>query len=479
MDFALAARKKLLPNSGFPDTILLVGCLWIDSAAVLKSKGFARPARCQISSPKPIIDLHYLDLLYAAALSQPKIGDATISFNYFGQELKKSYLPKFSISMNSNKSQDRLPRSTPQRQIKIGKWNESLLASDVNQIWVELHRIVSSHPLVRASKRAGFLVEEGKHNAYTDLTQELFVALLSKERFQHYLDSGMTDAEVEAEISQIELTNMLTAELRKRYPESYRLARRISTIVQTSPKFKRFDNVENPHAHRRLADRLYGLTEWRPEKPRRDIQEMEVRVKSVSFQSRDTRMVGCTGDSQIVISNVELEKLIIRILKAVDSPVDVRSLRSFVMSRLPIMDIHLVPVGGSGESDDDERRHFEVPDLRETPEEDLLRHEDAAAGSVDRFIESLRKSVRGKRKQFYRMLNVLWHCYLVSDGGTQLEVADMLGVSDSLISDYRKRIEANLQALSFEGVNEARQFERALKRRVREMIDSQPTEVHT
>ena len=72
---------------------------------------------------------------------------------------------------------------------------------------------------------------------------------------------------------------------------------------------------------------------------RRDNQEMDERVKTVSFQSRDTRMVGCTGDAQIVISNVELEKLIIRVFKAIDSPVDVRSLRSFVMSPLPIMDI--------------------------------------------------------------------------------------------------------------------------------------------
>lgn len=374
--------------------------------------------------------------------------------------------------MHQENKQERLPRSVPSRQIKVGKWNDSLRASDVNQIWLELHRIVSSHPLVRASRRAGFLVEEGKQNAYTDLTQELFVALLSKERFQHYLDTGMTDAEVEAEISQIELTNMLTAELRKRYPESYRLARRISTLIQTSGNFKRFDNIGRPEAHRRLADRLYGLADWREDKMRRDVQEMEERVKAVSFQSRDTRMVGCTGDAQIVISNVELEKLIIRVFKAIDSPVDVRSLRSFVMSRLPIMDIHLVPVGGSGESEDEERAPFEIPDNRETPEEDFLRHEaeDAAASSVDRFIQSLNKSVRGKTKQFDRMVNVLWHCYLVSDGGTQLEVAEMLGVSDSLVSDYRKRIEASLQALSFEGVNEARQFEKALKRKVKEMI---------
>jgi len=372
-------------------------------------------------------------------------------------------------------NQERSARPAPHRQIKVGKWNESLRASDVNQIWIELHRIVSSHPLVRASKRAGFLVEEGKFNAYNDLTQELFVALLSKERFQHYLDTGMTDAEVEAEISQIELTNMLTAELRKRYPESYRLARRISTIVQTSGNFKRFDNIGSPEVHRRLADRLYGLADWRETKMRRDVAEMDERVKAVSFQNRDTRMVGCTGDAQIVISNVELEKLIIRVFKAVDSPVDVRSLRSFVMSRLPIMDIHLVPVGGSGDSDDDDRVSFEIADIRETPEQDFLRveAEGVAAGSVDKFLTSLSKSVRGKAKQYERMVNVLWHCYLIADGGTQLEVAEMLGVSDSLVSDYRKRIESNLQALSFEGVNEARQFEKALKLRVRTMVAEQ------
>lgn len=381
--------------------------------------------------------------------------------------------------MNQVKTKEHLPRSIQNKQIKIGKWNESLKTSDVNQIWIELHRIVSSHPLVRASKRAGFLVEEGKHNAYTDLTQELFVALLSKDRFQHYIDTGMSDPEIEAEISQIELTNMLTAELRKRYPESYRLARRISTLIQSSPVFKRFDNVDHPEAHRRLADRLYGLADWKYQKTRRDVQEMEERVKAVSFQSRDTRMVGCTGDAQIVISNPELEKLIVRVFKAIDSPVDVRSLRSFVMSRLPIMDIHLVPVGSGTDSEDDDRAPFEFTDGRENPEEDLLRNEaeTAAAGFVDNFLITLNRSVRGKAKQYERMINVLWHCYLISDGGTQLEVAEMLGVSDSLVSDYRKRIEVNLQQLTFTGVNEARQFEKALKRKVREMITMEKEEV--
>lgn len=375
--------------------------------------------------------------------------------------------------MSAAKEQESLPKTVQHRHIKVGKWNESLKTSDVNQIWTELHRIVGSHPLVRASKRAGFLVEEGRQNAYTDLTQELFVALLGKERFQHYLDTGMTDAEIEAEISQIELTNMLTAELRKRYPESYRLARRVSTLIQTSKTFKRFDNLHNPDAHRRLADRLYGLADWKNEKSRRNVQEMEERVKTVSFQSRDTRMVGCTGDAQIVISNVELEKLIVKVFKAIDSPVDVRSLRSFVMSRLPIMDIYLVPVGGAAQDNGEEdRMEFDFADNRETPEENVLRREAeiTAIDSVENFLANLNKSVRGKEKQYNRMISVLWHCYLINDSGTQLEVAEMLGVSDSLVSDYRKRIESNLQQLSFNGVNEARYFEKALKKTVRQLL---------
>ena len=76
--------------------------------------------------------------------------------------------------MSAIKQQERSTKAVHHRQLRVGKWIESLKTSDVNQIWTELHRIVSSHPLVRASKSAGLLVEEGKYNAYTDLTQELF-----------------------------------------------------------------------------------------------------------------------------------------------------------------------------------------------------------------------------------------------------------------------------------------------------------------
>lgn len=379
----------------------------------------------------------------------------------------------------NNEMQPQEPDTQPQqrgrrpteRSSKTGKWVESLRSSDVQRLWTELHRIVSHHPLVRASRTAGLLVEEGAATAYTDLTQELFVQLLSKNRFEHYIETEMTDYEIECEISQIELTNLLTAELRKRHPESYRLARRISTLIQSSSHFRRFDSSgTGDEPHRRLADRVYGLSEWGDDKRTRDSHDVEQRVQIVPVRGRDTRMVGCTGDSQVVISNSDLEDLIVSVLDAIDSPADVRTLRSLVMSRLPVMDIYLVPL----EADDNEgeRSHHEPVDKRENAEQGLVRRasEDEAAGYVDTFLKNLHHAVRGKVKQYNRILGVLWHCYLSSENSTQLEVAAVLGVSDSLVSDYRRRIEHELRELSFAEVEEARRFETALRARVKELV---------
>ncbi|HXT61520.1 MAG TPA: hypothetical protein VN696_00655, partial [Pyrinomonadaceae bacterium] len=112
-------------------------------------------------------------------------------------------------------------------------------------------------------------------------------------------------------------------------------------------------------------------------------------------------------------------------------------------------------------------------------EESLLRHESQreAAGSVDKFLTNLRGNVRGKIKQYNRMLGVLWHCYLSPDHATQLEVAATLGVSDSLVSDYRRRIEQELRALAFAEVEDARMFELALRERVRVIVSMGEEEV--
>jgi hypothetical protein len=139
------------------------------------------------------------------------------------------------------------------------------------------------------------------------------------------------------------------------------------------------------------------------------------------------------------------------------------------MSRLPVMDIYLVPIGGG---DDDEGRAFEPVDGHENPEQSLLRREseNEAANYVDGFLKGLHAAVRGKSKQYDRMLGVLWYCYLSPAHVTQLEAAARLSVSDSLVSDYRRRIEQQLRALNFKEIEEARRFEVALRERVRALV---------
>jgi hypothetical protein len=362
----------------------------------------------------------------------------------------------------------------PQRQ--AGAWVETLRRSDVSRLWTELQRLVVNHPLVRASYSAGLLVEEGdRGSAYLDLTQELFVTLLSKSRFQHYLDTEMTDSEIECEVSQIELTNLLTAELRKRHPESYRLARRISTIIQSSANFRRFDPAgSNGASHRRLATQLYGLSVWPVGKSTREMNELERRARLIPVRRRDTRMVGCAGDTQVIIGNSDLEDLIVSVLEACDSPVDVRTLRGLVMSRLPVMDIYLVPLVREGGGD--ESRAFEPVDGRENPEQGLLRRETESGHhvQVERLLEGLSANVRGKARQYERMVAVLWYSYLSPKRYTQLEVAAMLGVSDSLVSEYRRRIERELRALSLADIAEARDFEVLLREHVSRLMGGSP-----
>jgi hypothetical protein len=82
---------------------------------------------------------------------------------------------------------------------------------------------------------------------------------------------------------------------------------------------------------------------------------------------------------------------------------------------------------------------------------------------VEGFLKNLNETVRTKVKQYDRILKVLWHCYLDPQTSTQLEVAAILGVSDSLVSDYRQRIEQELRALSFSDVDVARAFEATLR----------------
>jgi hypothetical protein len=382
-------------------------------------------------------------------------------------------------------------------------WAAVLDLEDVEALWNGLYQLISRHPAVRPLHFAtdGAAVSSPMEiNA--DLTQELFLELFQKRRFDHYVNSGYTSNEIENEIAHIELPNLVGSRLRKRYPESFRMARRVSSLLKTSSRFCRFgvddetDGVQPPRkrgrppkaarktestsafveddssievafdgddeepaapktngnsARRgRMVNQVFGLREWPRSKPASDAGHFQARVKSVPVRSRDTRLVGRSGTSQLILSNPELEALIVEVFVAIDSPSDVRTLRQLVLSKIPLQDYNVASLDeefSAGTGGSILRR--DPSDSRETPEGMLLRGEQdkQAAILADEFLTSLRRAVNNNSRRFTRLLSTLWHCYYDPAGPSQLEIAEMLGVSDSLVSDNRRLIEYELKKL--------------------------------
>src|SRR5689334_7573161 len=120
-------------------------------------------------------------------------------------------------------------------------WAGLLKQEDVEGLWNGLLQLVSRHPAVRPLHFAtdgAAVTSQTEINA--DLAQELFLELFQKQRFEHYAANRYSSAEIENELAHIELPNLVGARLRKRYPESFRMARRVSALLKTSPRFTRF-----------------------------------------------------------------------------------------------------------------------------------------------------------------------------------------------------------------------------------------------
>jgi hypothetical protein len=352
-------------------------------------------------------------------------------------------------------------------------WADLLAEEDVEGLWNGLYQLVSRHPAVRPLHFAtdgAAVATQPEINA--DLAQELFLELFQKQRFEHYVDNRYTSTEIENELAHIEVPNLVGARLRKRYPESFRMARRVSSLLKSSPGFRRMGgeaddealsekkrrgrrakktNSANGNGRRgRMVNRVYGLRRWPRSKPMKDSGHFPDLVKSVPMRKRDTRIVGRSGTSQLILSNPELEELIVEVFEAIDSPADVRTIRQLVLSKIPLQDYNIASLDeelAAGNDGAVVRR--EAVDVRETPEGELLKGERGRRVSemAGEFLISLRRAVNNNERRFGRLLSTLWHCYYNPEGPSQLEIAEMLGVSDSLVSDNRRLIEHELKKL--------------------------------
>lgn len=400
-------------------------------------------------------------------------------------------------------------------------WAALIAEEDVERLWNGLHQLVSRHPAVRPLRfvtDGAAVSSAGEINA--DLTQELFLELFQKQRFEHYLDNTYTSAEIENELTRIELPNLVGARLRRRYPESFRMARRVSALLKSSAAFRRFDGgqqtdsvngkparrrgrpAKKPRAserpghdedhelealdglylsgddvspaeeageaeprRRRMVEQVFGLRQWSKVKPLRDSGHFTDLVKSVAMRRRDTRIVGRSATSQLILSNPELEKLIVEIFKAIDSPTDVRTIRQLVLSKIPIQDYNVSSLDEEVETG--VRRSAArrtASDTRDTPEDALLRieHGERVGELAREFLVRLRRVVNNNERRFSRLITTMWHFYFNPAGLSQLEIAELLGVSDSLVSDNRRLIETELKKLKL-SLEDGAIFAEALK----------------
>jgi hypothetical protein len=331
-------------------------------------------------------------------------------------------------------------------------WIDVLSRGDAEVLWTKLFYIVSRHSAIRSLYSPSKWSQQSLREVHADLTQDLFLRLHEKGRWQFYLDAGYTDERVERELYRLEIPNLVSQLLRERYPESYRIVRRVSTLLMTKDEFRCFHKLVNPsqssgrlvmtRPSKKMVLQVYGLSTWPLDKPLNQEQNLQELVKEVAPRMRDIRRAGRGSTSHVIISNEELTLLIIDIFKTIDTPADVRTIRSLVLTKLAIEDSQEIPIDGGAPSSASETEvaRMDLVDCRPTPEEEVLEKE--MAWRIGLLVEAILKRcfemVRSKPQRFRKLVEVVWHCYFNASSSCQSNVAKLMGISDSLVSHYRK-----------------------------------------
>lgn len=341
-------------------------------------------------------------------------------------------------------------------------WPDTLSTNDTEALWVKLYKLVSRHSSIRNLFESERVSRDRLKDLYADLTQDLFLRLFEKDRWQFYLRSGYTNDRVEHELYHIEIPNMVFQLLRQRYPESSRLVRRISNLLRTSSHFQYYpqpvfslggsNGSKSASPSQKLALRVYGLKNWELDKPVMSRHSFSEPIKEVRFRRRETKRTGRGSGSQIIISNDELRELMVEVFEAINSPTDVRTVRSLVMSKVAVEDSQFISIDAElvpRSNAEAELLKVDLADQRATPEELLLEKElmSEVDAKLTELFKRMREAVRNKPHRYKTLLMVVWHCYFDPSSPSQTSVASLMGISPSLVTHYRKIFDGVVQGL--------------------------------
>ncbi|HNG33198.1 MAG TPA: hypothetical protein PK012_26200, partial [Blastocatellia bacterium] len=148
----------------------------------------------------------------------------------------------------------------------------------------------------------------------------------------------------------------------------------------------------------------------------------------------------------------ELVELMVEIFEAIDSPAPLRVLRQLALSKLPVYDPNLTSIEDEINEERHGRNYYDsLASSDASPEEATLRSEQETEArlAANRFLDKLGLLTRSNPQRTERLWRVLWHCYFDVEEPSQLEIAERVGISDSSVSDYRRKIEVEMRNLKF------------------------------
>jgi hypothetical protein len=289
----------------------------------------------------------------------------------------------------------------------------------------------------------------------TDVAHDLFVRLLAKNRFQYYLEQQMETQAIAREIIKVELTSMIAQIFRRVQPEMYRLIRRVGATLDNSDKFRIFPTRTGSMEKQRYGNPskvIYGLHGWSDEKPIVDLATMTVAVTSVPIQPRNRTVTGGRSqDAQHIISGKDLERLLEEIFLAIDSPASLATIRILALSRLPVLSMDATSIDAESSKGKNERAHLTLPTQDPSPEQRALRaaRQKQIQQLVYDFLTQLESTLRRDLPR-ERYAYLLWYVFFDPEEPFNLEIAKLLNISDSSVSDYRKKLSRFMKQLKID-----------------------------
>jgi len=322
-------------------------------------------------------------------------------------------------------------------------WNILVAEGNAKELWDALFLLIRTHRSVRNSHR-----HLNNDEICADLVQEYFLDLLERNRLEFYATAGYENLRIENEL-RIGISNLINARRRQYSPESYRLSRRVSTLLKQKD-FKQFKSH-----FRKFSQQIYGLLHWdeRPHSENKTLGKCEELIADIPVQHRNNRKAGRGNLSSVIISNPDLKRLIIQIFTLADSPISVQDMRTLVLSKLLITDPKIV----GWDEEFVTLSNFEFEEVtnepackRASPEQYLLEKEldCQIVKEVERFLFSdLKTAVNNNGTRWSRLMHTIWWLHCAGEKLSQMGVAEKMGVSDALVSDDKYIFMHSIQRL--------------------------------